>query len=77
MYAKDELHKASILELELMYNSLITKREEVSKEAFALIETEDENLVRLKSEIVQIIFLIKDIEDELKNRNLNKKKRAI
>lgn len=77
MYEKDSLLIVRNCDLNLIHDALITQREKVSREAFELINTESNDLVKLKSQIVQMTFLIKDIEDELKKKNLNGKKRAI
>ncbi|WWU66639.1 hypothetical protein QJR26_18015 (plasmid) [Clostridium baratii] len=74
---KDKLLIVSKGDLNLIRDALISKREEVGKQAFELINTESKDLVNLKSQIAQMTFLIRDIESELKNEKLNEKKRAI
>lgn len=73
----DKLLIVSKGDLNLIHEALLSKREEVGKKAFELINTESKDLVKLKSQIAQMTFLIRDIESELKDENLNEKKRAI
>lgn len=64
---KDEILVVSKGELELIHEALLNQREAFSKKAFELIDTGNKDLVKLKSKIAQTSFLIRNIENEIKN----------
>lgn len=64
---KNEILVVTKGELELIHEALLNQREEFSKKAFELIDTGNKDLVKLKSKIAQTSFLIRNIENEIKN----------